>query len=58
MLVAALTSSPALVAPAVAPLFAKPKLALAPHSDALRFARTVNPENKKWDAVLKANRER
>jgi len=39
MLVAALTSSPALVAPAVAPLFAKPKLALAPHSDALRFAR-------------------
>ena len=26
--------------------------------DALRFARATNPDNKKWDAVLKANRER
>lgn len=26
--------------------------------DALRFARAVNPENKRWDAVLKTNREK
>ena len=49
MLVAALTSSPALVAPAVAPLFAKPKLALAPHSDQFIELSSLCKERKKTD---------